>query len=680
MPDTYHNLGILAHVDAGKTTLTEQLLYLTGAVRSAGSVDAGTASTDSLSIEKSRGISVRTAAASTLWRNTAINIIDTPGHVDFAGEVERSISALDYAIVVVPSVEGVRAHTENILKALDSRSLPRLIFINKIDRAGSDLARVTDELRRLPGNHVYLPLMSISDEALDSVSVAFLQGEDFDAAVTEALCDVCDEAAEAFLSDEILPHDRACELLREAIAAGTVTPVLYGSAKLSLGIRELADFLVDFMPSSERLSSENNALSGVIFKIEHDKTMGKISYIRMFGGQIKNRDAVTLLDPAKQAKPQEDDDNAAVELEEKPPEVEKISQIRRFQGARPVDAGEVTGGDIAALCGLSSAKTGQFVGSLALGDCYKLASPYLRVRVTPKSGDIGTVPKLAEALHELSDEEPYIDAKWENGQREITINTTGRIQLEVIDSLLRERYNLEADFSPPTVIYKETPARAGFAYADYTMPKPCWAVVQFKFEPMPRGYGVSYHGKLPSNQCFYKYQTHIRTSFNRCLEQGLYGWEVTDFKCTLVGGQHHTIHTHPLDFFVCTPMAFMNGMASLGSTLLEPLLDLRISAPAGIAGKIITEIVRMGGEYETPSTFGDVAVLEAIVPAANYLDFPAKLASMSSGKAVCSSAFRGYRECTDGVIHENPRRGVNPLDRAKWILWARGAITTSLND
>jgi len=680
MPDTYHNLGILAHVDAGKTTLTEQLLYLTGAVRNAGSVDTGTASTDSLSIEKSRGISVRTAAASTLWRDTVINIIDTPGHVDFAGEVERSISALDYAIVVVPSVEGVRAHTENILKALDSRSLPRLIFINKVDRAGSDLARVTAELRRLPGNHVYLPLMRISGEALDTVSVAFLEGDEFDAAVTEALCDVCDEAAEAFLSDETLPHDRACELLREAVAAGTVTPVLYGSAKLSLGIRELADFLVDFMPSSERLATGDNALSGVIFKIEHDKTMGKISYIRMFGGQIRNRDAVTLLDPSKLAKTQEDDDNAAVELEEKPPEVEKVSQIRRFQGARPVDAGEVTGGDIAALCGLSSAKTGQFVGSLALGDCYKLASPYLRVRVTPKSGDIGTIPKLAEALHELSDEEPYIDAKWENGQREITINTTGRIQLEVIDSLLRERYNLEADFSPPTVIYKETPARAGFAYADYTMPKPCWAVVQFKFEPMPRGYGVSYHGKLPSNQCFYKYQTHIRTSFNRCLEQGLYGWEVTDFKCTLVGGQHHTIHTHPLDFFVCTPMAFMNGMASLGSTLLEPLLDLRISAPAGIAGKIITEIVRMGGEYETPSTFGDVAVLEAIVPAANYLDFPAKLASMSSGKAVCSSTFRGYRECTDGVIHENPRRGVNPLDRAKWILWARGAITTSLND
>ncbi|MGN1346170.1 MAG: GTP-binding protein [Eubacteriales bacterium] len=679
MTKIYHNIGILAHVDAGKTTLTEQLLYLTGAVRAAGSVDDGTAATDNLPIEKSRGISVRTAAASTAWRGTTVNIIDTPGHVDFAGEVERSISALDYAIVVVPSVEGVRAHTENILKALDSRSLPRLVFLNKVDRAGSDLAHVTEELRRLPGNHTYLPLMNVRNEGRDSAAVSFLDDDAFSAAVTEALCDTSEEAAEAFLADESLPRDRADALLRDAIADGTVTPVLYGSAKLALGIRELADFMVDFMPSSERLAAEN--LSGVIFKIEHDKTMGKIAYIRMFGGQIKNRDAVTLIDPGKKAKQNpagEEDD--AVALEEKPPEVEKVSQIRRFQGARPADAGEVSGGDIAGLCGLSSAKTGQFVGSLALGDCYRLAAPFLRVRVTPKDGDIAKIPPLAEALHELSDEEPYMDAKWENGQREITINTTGKIQLEVVDSLLRERYGLEASFSPPTVIYKETPAKAGFAYADYTMPKPCWAVVQFKFEPMPRGYGVSYHGRLPSNQCFYKYQTHIRTSFYQCLEQGLYGWEVTDFRCTLVGGQHHTIHTHPLDFFVCTPMAFMNGLASLGSTLLEPLLNLRISAPAGISGKIITEIVRMGGEYESPLTFGDVAVLEAVVPAANYLDFPTKLASMSSGKAVCSSTFRGYRECTDGEEHVNPRRGVNPLDRAKWILWARGAITTSLND
>ena len=212
------------------------------------------------------------------------------------------------------------------------------------------------------------------------------------------------------------------------------------------------------------------------------------------------------------------------------------------------------------------------------------------------------------------------------------------------------------------------------------MPKPCWAVVRFKFEPMPRGYGVSYHGKLPSNQCFYRYQTHIRTSFYQCLEQGLYGWEVTDFRCTLVGGQHHTIHTHPLDFFVCTPMAFMNGLKDLGSTILEPLLKMRITADSSLSGKITGEIMRMQGEYDAPLFFGDTAVIEAVVPVATSMDFPVKLASWSSGRATLAPSFYGYRECRDGLEHVNPRRGVNPLDRSKWILWARGAYQLSIED
>jgi ribosomal protection tetracycline resistance protein len=327
----------------------------------------------------------------------------------------------------------------------------------------------------------------------------------------------------------------------------------------------------------------------------------------------------------------------------------------------------------AAVCGLPSAKTGHFIGSLAVSENSKLVNPFLRVRVTPADSDPLKLPALAQALSELSDEEPYIDAKWENGQKEITISTTGKIQLEVIDTLLKERYGLGASFSPPTVIYKETPASKGFARASYTMPKPCWAVVEFLFEPMPRGYGVTYHGRLPSNQCFYRYQSHIRTSFNSCLEQGLYGWEVTDFRCTLVGGEHHTIHTHPLDFFVCTPMAFMNGLSQLGSTVLEPLLKIRITAPSELSGKMLSEIIRMGGECDSPVVRSQTMTLEAIVPVATSMDFPAWLAVLSSGKAVLSQSFYGYRECRDGLEHINPRRGVNPLDRSKWILYARGA-------
>lgn len=663
---TFHNIGILAHVDSGKTTLTEQLLYLTGAIRNAGSVDAGTAATDSLSVEKQRGISVRTATACAEWKGITINIIDTPGHIDFAGEVERAISALDYAVVIVSAVEGVRAHTENILKLLDTAKLPRMVFINKIDRTGADTDRVIKELKSITPQ-AYLVLSQAENEGQESPSVSLVNDETFRLRATQALADICDEAADLFLCDELLSYERAEALTREEISACRLTPVVFGSAKYAIGIEDFADTLVKLMPDSTRRATEE--LCGIIFKIEHDKSLGKVSHIRLFGGEIANRDEVELFAPDEKSAVQTD----AVDIEAKPPVKEKVSQIKKFCGARSTDTGIIKSGDVAAVCGLPSAKTGHFIGSLAVSDSARLVNPFLRVRVTPSDADPLKVPALAAALGELSDEEPYIDAKWENGQKEITISTTGKIQLEVLANLLKERYDLSADFSAPTVIYKETPSGTGFARARYTMPKPCWAVVEFLFEPMPRGYGVSYHGRLPSNQCFYRYQSHIRTSFNSCLEQGLYGWEVTDFKCTLIGGEHHTIHTHPLDFFVCTPMAFMNGLSEIGSTILEPLLKIRVTAPEELSGKVFSEIIKMGGEYDAPVIRSGIATLEAIVPVATSMNFPERLATLSSGKAVLSQSFYGYRECRDGAEHINPRRGVNPLDRSKWILWARGA-------
>ncbi len=661
-----HNIGILAHVDSGKTTLTEQFLYLMGAIRKIGSVDAGTAATDSLSIEKQRGISVRTAAASAFWKNTKFNIIDTPGHVDFAGEVERALSALDYAVVVISAVEGVRAHTESILKSLDSAKLPRIIFINKVDRAGADIQRVMNELKRI-SEQSYMLMTDTDNQGTENVSVSRITDKDFSTLSTKVLADINDEAAETLLNDEILKHSRAMELVSSEISDCRLTPVLCGSAKLSLGVEDLADVLIEFMPSSERRKTDE--LCGVIFKIEHNKSLGKLSYTRLFGGEISNRDEVKIILPELIT----DKNSDAVEIEESKPLSEKVAQIKSFNGARLIDSGAVKSGDIAAISGIPSAKTGCFIGSMSVSDNVKMVNPFLRVKVTPEDADPAKIPLLSEALRELSDEEPYIDARWENGQKEITINTTGKIQLEVLDNLLKERYDLKAKFSPPTVIYKETPSSKGLARASYTMPKPCWAVVEFMFEPMPRGYGVSYHGRLPSNQCFYRYQSHIRTSFNSCLKEGLYGWEVTDFRCTLIGGEHHTIHTHPLDFFVCTPMAFMNGLSQLGSTILEPLLKIRISSPSDVFGRILSEIVKIGGEYDSPVTLGDVTVIEAVVSVANSMDLPSRLAILSSGKAVINQSFYGYRECTDGLEHINPRQGVNPLDRSKWILWARGA-------
>ncbi|MBE6790123.1 MAG: TetM/TetW/TetO/TetS family tetracycline resistance ribosomal protection protein [Ruminococcaceae bacterium] len=666
MVEIFHNIGILAHVDSGKTTLTEQLLFHTGAIRKAGSVDAGTAATDSLAVEKQRGISVRTATAATKWKDTTINIIDTPGHIDFAGEVERALSALDYAVIIVSAVEGVRAHTENILKLLDKAKLPRLIFINKVDRAGSDISRVTDEIQNISSGPLFV-MTSTKGEGTDKCEVTALSEEAFIVRATEVLSDISDEAADAFLEDRLLEKDTAERILREKISECRLTPVVTGSAKYSVGIKELIDILVKFMPDSRRRATDT--LSGIVFKIEHDKSAGKISYIRLFGGEINTRDEIELTAPDNKHIIVSD----AVDIEDKRCIKEKVSQIKKFCAAKSTDAVAVKSGDIAAIYGLSSAKNGFYIGSSINTENLSLVNPFLRVKVTSADSDSMKLPSLAAALSELSDEEPYIDAKWSKGQKEITISTTGKIQLEILSNLLKERYNLEAIFSPPTVIYKETPSKAGIGHASYTMPKPCWAVVEFKIEPMPRGYGVSYHGKLPNDQCFYRYQSHIRTSFTRCLEQGLYGWEVTDFRCTLTGGEHHTIHTHPLDFFVCTPMAFMNGLTVTGTTILEPLLKIRVTAPEDYSGKIFSEIIKMGGEFDTPVSRSGNTNIEAIVPVAASMSFPEKLASITSGKAVLSQNFYDYRECKDTVKHINQRIGVNPLDRSKWILYARGA-------
>jgi len=668
MSNTIHNIGILAHVDAGKTTLTEQLLFLTGALRTVGSVDAGTTATDTLSVEKQRGISVRAASASCEWNGVKINIIDTPGHIDFAGEVERTLHALDYAVVVISAVDGVRAHTENILHSLQKANLPFAVFINKTDRTGSDIQSVLNELKDVC-KQAFLPLSTVANEGTPQVAVSVLSEVQFAQTATEVLADINEEAEEAFLNDTYLSATQADCLIKQEIAACRLVPVLCGSAKLGIGVKELADVLTKFLPSSDRRKTDD--LCGIIYKIEHDKTQGKIAHIRLFGGELENRKEITLFSPDMAAATNESD---AVATEEKPPAKEKISQIKTFNGAKRNDSGIIRSGDIAAVSGLTSAKTGMFVGSLGSLTDTALVHPFLRVKVTPADGDAQKIPPLAAALKELSDEEPYLDAKWENGLTEITINTTGKIQLEVLDNLLKERYDLHASFSPPTVIYKETPTAAGTGGARYTMPKPCWACVDFHFEPMPRGYGVSYHGKLPFDQCQYRYQAHIHTSFlNTCIPQGLYGWEVTDFKCTLAGGEHHLIHTHPLDFFVATPMAFMNTLQNVGSTILEPLLKIRITAPADLSGKILGEIVKTGGECDSPVMNLQTMHMEAIVPVATSMDLPTKLAVLSSGKAVLSQQFYGYRECRDGLEHISPRRGVDPLDRSKWILWARGA-------
>ncbi len=663
-PQNIRNIGILAHVDAGKTTLTEQMLYYAGMIRQAGSVDDGTTQTDWLSIERDRGISVRAAGTSLVWNDTLINLIDTPGHIDFAGEVERCLMALDGVVLVISAVEGVQSHTENLWMALSRLSIPTIIFINKIDRAGSHAMDIFRSLGEKLCSYNDAPSCSFfaAESIFGEESRECGVQIDKDAALrlTEAAADLDDSIAERYLMEEEISKDEITAVLQKAVSERKAVPVYFGSAQNSIGVSELLEAITTYLPSAAKTVTDS--LSARVFSIEHDKTMGKITHVRMYGGSLSSRDTVIPRDP--KADPNDD---------ENPPIPEKITQIRKFNGKRYVDVGEVHAGDIAALCGLQTTKIWDVIGDAPKMRDFNLANPYLRIKVSPKT-DAELTP-LVNAIRELADEDPLLDYHWEKTEREILVSITGSIQMEVLHALLLERYNLDADFSAPSIIYKETPSREGEGFEAYTMPKPCWAIVKFHFEPLARGSGVVYDGgHIPSNTCFYKYQSHIRQAFWRNLEQGMHGWEVTDFKATLTYAEHHTIHTHPLDFFVATPMAIMDGLRRTGTTLLEPFLEIRITAGSEHLGKLISDITLMRGEFDDPVIRGDSVTLLAHVPAATSLDYPVRLAAQTGGRAVFSSRFEGYRAVDISLGKTSPRRGVNPLDRAKWILQARGAI------
>ncbi len=663
MSQRIKNIAILAHVDAGKTTTTEQLLFLNGKTRKAGSVDDGTAHTDFTPIERQRGISIFSASSEFECDGVKVNIIDTPGHTDFAGEAERSLVTADGAVLVVSAVEGVEAYTESLWSAVHEAKIPCIVFVNKIDRAGASFERIADDIQEIFGVKTFAvnrPKNGCEARGTENCKVEDNPG--FYDELTELLADFDDEIAECFLDEKTPPEQTLMHALEKCMKEGKVVPMVCGSAIAGVGINELAKAISRFLPLAD--TNEDTPLSAVIYKIDHDKTMGKLAHVRLFGGSLSSRDEVAFDFPGE------------IILSDEQKRCGKISQIRKADGGRFFDTGKVSAGDIAVLCGLSEARVGDIIGENSaktqLPDG-KLANPFLRVKATPN--DPSQLTSLAAALRELSDEEPYLNSEWEKTESEILVSITGKIQLEILTLLLRERYGLEADFSAPTVIYKETPIGIGEGFEAYTMPKPCWAVVHLLMEPMPRGSGVSFDmGNVPHNQLFYKYQEHIRRSTFESTKQGIHGWEVTDFKATLIGGEHHTIHTHPLDFFLATPIAFLRALTACGSKLLEPVLRVRISAPEECMGKIVGDVTLMRGSFDTPVIKNGKVHLDCLIPAAECTDYPVKLASLTSGKGSFRPKFHGYVDCPPGVGASTPFRGVCPLDRPKWILYKRGAI------
>ncbi len=634
------NIGIIAHVDAGKTTLTEQLLFRSGAILRAGSVDQGTAQTDYMDVERKRGISVKAATTYIRWQDKAINLIDTPGHVDFAAEVERSLRVLDAAVLCLSAVEGVQAQSEQYYFALRKLNVPVLIFINKTDRAGADVGQVRRQIRELLGPE----------------TLAFSASETW----LPILAEYEEHLADAWLENRRVERSRLLPALAGQARLGTILPFVAGSALKGEGIDTLLDMICDLAPPAG--GDPDGPVAGIVFKVEHDKRLGRIAYVRLTSGTLKNRD--TVVSPGRGP-------------------VGKIVQIRKASGRKAMDIGILEAGNIAAVCGLDGIVAGDMIGDEPnLPQAPSVVQPLLRVRLRPEREQ--DYAMLAAACAELAAEDPQLKMIWEPGVRQLLLHVTGTIQMEILDALFRDRFGLAVALENPQVIYKETPVRAAYGSDAYTMPKPCWAIVTFAIEPLPLGQGVVYESQVTEIKIRDRYQGQIAQTIPLALQQGPRGWEVTDVKITLVDGEDHPVHTHPLDFATVTPMALMKGLAAAGTRLLEPMLRFRLTVPLPDTGKVISQIVAMrgvldsGGDADTrdgsdapgaPRRF-----LTGRVPVATSLDFPVFIAQATSGRGILTMTFDGYDPCPEGQGEDTAYRGVSPLDRERYILHIRGAL------
>nr|WP_230986484.1 TetM/TetW/TetO/TetS family tetracycline resistance ribosomal protection protein [Cohnella fermenti] len=664
------NIGIFAHVDAGKTTTTERILYITGKIRAPGSVDDGTAQTDYLDVEQERGISVRAAVTRVEWKGTAINLVDSPGHVDFLSEVERSLRVMDGAVLIVSAAEGVQAQTEVVWHALREQGIPTLIYVNKMDRTGADPAETLNQIRRLLSRSAVPIQAPVGIEAAfagaesllpdtlgdGGVSVSEPRSEwraPFRTVLQETVAESDEQLLAAYFDRGELTEAELAAALRSASRRGELFPVLFGASAKGLGIESLLDAMLELLPPPE--GEATSPVSGVVFKLERDPSMGRIAYVRLYRGTIRNRDS--LYNDTRDT-------------------TEKITQIRRVDGRRSEDLGVLSAGDIAAVYGLAQARIGDILGDPeGVPGERRLAVPLLSVQAKWKTE--ADYPAVVAAFQELADEDPLLDLQWMPDERELHLKVMGPIQMEVLVHVMRSRFGLDVELAAPSVIYKETLAGAGEGFVAYTMPKPCWAILRFRMEPGPRGSGLQYRSLARPENLLESYQNEVARRVPEALQQGMKGWEVTDLNVTLLEGEHHVWHTHPLDFVVATPMGIMDGLARIGTKLLEPMLRFRLSVPEEFGGKVMNELMIMRGTFASPVLHDGRMELEGTIPVATTLDWPARLGSMTKGRGILSTFFAGYEECPQGVQAERKRRGINPLDQSKFILATRNALTSS---
>lgn len=596
----YITIGLLAHVDAGKTTLSESLLYLSGRIRKPGRVDHKNAYLDTYELERSRGITIFSKQAVFPLGETQVTLLDTPGHVDFSTEMERTLQVLDYAILVINGMDGVQGHTRTLWSLLRRYRIPVFLFINKMDQDGTDREKLLEELKK----------------HLDGSCIAFDQEEE---TLHEELATCEESALEEYLEKGLLQEETIVRL----IAARNVFPCYFGSALKLRGVQELLDGLNRYMCAFKGILSANQ-FGAKVFKISRDSQGNRLTHLRVTKGCLRVKDI--LSSAANGAKPWE----------------EKVNQIRIYSGEKYEMVKEAEAGCVCAVTGLSHTVPGEGLGAEKAAHSPVL-EPVLNYRILLPEGCDAHV--MLQNLRQLEEEDPMLRMMWDEELGEIYAQLMGAVQIEVLQSLIRERFDTEVTFDTGNIVYKETIQNTVEGVGHYE-PLRHYAEVHLLLEPLKPGSGVAFDTECSEDLLEGNWQRLILTHLAEREHRGvLTGSVVTDLKITLLAGRAHPKHTEGGDFRQATYRAVRQGLMQAGSILLEPYYDFRLELPSEMVGRAMTDVQKMAGEFEPPEIDGETAVMEGRAPVATMRDYQMEVNSYSRGQGRLSLTFRGYEPC-----------------------------------
>ena len=676
--DRYRNIGIIAHIDAGKTTTTERILFYTGKTHRIGSVDDGTTVTDWMEQERERGITIVSAAVSAEWKSYQVNIIDTPGHIDFTAEVQRSLRVLDGGIVVFDAVQGVEPQSETVWRQADRYQVPRICFVNKMDRVGASYERTIESIRQRLGHNPIAMQVPIGNEAnfkgvvdlLSKQSIIWDDDQGKEPRVMEVPVDMAAEveAAHARMLEQIAETDDALTLkylegdeiseeelkkaLRAGVIAGKATPVFCGSSLRNKGVQPLLDAVVDYLPSPMdipavvglhpssgtevlREAHDDEPMSALVFKIVTDPYVGRLAYIRVYSGKVTQ--ASTVFNPVKDRR-------------------ERVGRLLRMYADRREDVGEVLAGDIGAILGLKESFTGDTLCDAAnqiLLENISFPEPVISVAIEPKT--TADQDKMGEALRKLSEEDPTFRVRSDEETGQTIISGMGELHLDIlVDRMMRE-FRVQARVGKPQVAYRESITRAvekaECRYVKQTGGHGQYGHVVLEMEPGEPGSGIVYEEAITGGVIPKEYLSAVEKGVRESAEAGVIaGYPVVDVKVRLYDGSYHEVNSNEMAFKLAASMAFKEGIQRGAPILQEPVMKVEVIAPEEFLGEIIGQLnARRGEILGMEPRPGSTQAVGAMVPLAEMFGYATNLRSATQGRGVFTMEFDHYARVSENV-------------------------------